>query len=634
MRRYSYLSKAVALMLGIGLSGLTFTTQAGDVEISVNQSLLSEGQTMVLSAGIDWDEAESPLVDIYISIQLVALNEHILNGTLLYMVGPAQFSSVKNRPAPILQAWPIRSLSTAPIFTFPIPEGMAGGKYKWYITAVEAGTDPAQPGNWVAHDSAEFYLDDGLPPAAPDSGNAGTSTLMDLLFGLSEDNEAEPETEDEEPEALLPGTLTAGDVDDNLNYESFLGYLQRARADKPDLPEIDLRERVTFQIRDSAGRPLSNAHVVIRKQGRNPPLLETYAATDGSLQVFPYFDRLIYSEESPSFFSLMYPFFEGPLEVEISDPAGDYTVVSSLHLDGGVDSGDESGQSGQDDESGQSGPNDESSQGTDGQTTATPSGDSRVTIVGVSAALPTELDLMFVIDTTGSMRDELDFVTTELRDISGTVAEQYPGTHIRFGLTVYRDSGDDYVVRDYPFVESLDEMQVQLGNQQARGGGDYPEAMERALSRALQADWRPANTARLLFLVADAPPHAENFPALVEQIRIARQMGVRLYSVAASGIDAGAEYLMRSASALTQARFLFLTDDSEVGNTHAQPSVACAQVTKLASLISRVIAGELGGRRMEAQAGEVLRTVGNPDKGVCRSQAAVPSNPFADLLSR
>ena len=78
---------------------------------------------------------------------------------------------------------------------------------------------------------------------------------------------------------------------------------------------------------------------------------------------------------------------------------------------------------------------------------------------------------------------------------------------------------------------------------------------------------------------------------------------------------------MRSAAQLTGGRYLFLTDDSGIGNAHAEPHIPCYQVQHLSTLVARMIRTELTGVREEAQ--EVLRSVGNPSDGVCRKDNQV-----------
>jgi hypothetical protein len=189
--------------------------------------------------------------------------------------------------------------------------------------------------------------------------------------------------------------------------------------------------------------------------------------------------------------------------------------------------------------------------------------------------LPKMLDLMFVVDTTGSMGDEMRYLSKEFNSIVSNIEEKYPDVDIRFGLTLYKDKGDDYVVKNYPFTSNKHKMQKQLSKQIAHGGGDYPEAMEAGVEKALNASWEAEDGVRMLFLVADAPPHDENIKKIVPLIEKARKEAIHIYPLGASGVAQKAEYVMRNLALFTQGRYLWLTDDSGVGNSHAEPKVAC-----------------------------------------------------------
>lgn len=113
----------------------------------------------------------------------------------------------------------------------------------------------------------------------------------------------------------------------------------------------------------------------------------------------------------------------------------------------------------------------------------------KIVLRGEQNNLPKALDLMFVIDTTGSMGDELRYIKSELKGIINRVKRIHPETSIRYGLVVYRDVNDDYVVRNYPFQTSLAKMETLLAKQTANGGGDYPEALDAAVEKAVRANW-------------------------------------------------------------------------------------------------------------------------------------------------
>jgi hypothetical protein len=217
------------------------------------------------------------------------------------------------------------------------------------------------------------------------------------------------------------------------------------------------------------------------------------------------------------------------------------------------------------------------------------------------STLPTQLDLALVIDTTGSMGDELDYLKAEIDSIAANVHRMFPHVDQRFSLITYRDQGDEYVCRAFDFTGSLSEFRRNLDAQSAGGGGDFPEAMDVALHSAAKLTWRTSNTARVMFLVGDAPPHRDGTASAVTAIDDLRQKGVRVFPVGASGVEKSAEVLMRTASVLTMGQYLFLTDHSGVGNAHATPSVSSFAVEKLDRLMIRMIASELAGKRLIPQ---------------------------------
>ena len=98
----------------------------------------------------------------------------------------------------------------------------------------------------------------------------------------------------------------------------------------------------------------------------------------------------------------------------------------------------------------------------------------------------------------------------------------------------------------------------------------------------------------------------------------ARAKRIQIVPIAASGVDDAAQYIMRAMAAATQSRYAFLTDDSGIGNSHAEPSVDCYHVTKLTNLVRRILDAQISGRRIEPESNEILRTVGDYDNGRCR----------------
>lgn len=226
-----------------------------------------------------------------------------------------------------------------------------------------------------------------------------------------------------------------------------------------------------------------------------------------------------------------------------------------------------------------------------------------------------ELDVQLVLDTTGSMGDELRYLQTEFDSIASTVRQKFPNVTPRWSLVVYRDRGDDYVTRQFDFTTDTARFQANLRAQSADGGGDIPEAVVAAFGVGLKQSWRvqESKVAKIAFWVADAPTHDHEAPALAGLIRDAKQKGVHVYPVASSGVADTAEYQMRAAAQQTGGRYVFLTDDSGVGNSHAEPHIPCYAVTRLNGMLVRMIESELTGDHKRAEPNDVVRMVGKPD---------------------
>jgi hypothetical protein len=228
------------------------------------------------------------------------------------------------------------------------------------------------------------------------------------------------------------------------------------------------------------------------------------------------------------------------------------------------------------------------------------------------------LDIVLVIDTTGSMGDEITYLQTEFVALTEAIGAAYPNAQQRWALVAYKDEADEYKVRWFDFNEDVEDFRTKLAAESASGGGDWPEAPDAALQAMNQLGWRSdAATARLAFWVADAPHHEENAGAMSDAVRGARDLDIHLYPVASSGVDDLVELSMRSSAQLTGGRYLFLTDDSGVGGAHQEPTIPCYFVTKLDDAILRMVDIEMSGAYREPAAAEIIRTGGDPQDGAC-----------------
>ena len=116
---------------------------------------------------------------------------------------------------------------------------------------------------------------------------------------------------------------------------------------------------------------------------------------------------------------------------------------------------------------------------------------SAVDVVLADSAAPAQarLDLVFLIDATGSMADEIGRLKTTLRTIANDVAQLPSRPDTCFGLVAYRDKGDEFLLRSHDFTNDLNAFQGVLDALHANGGGDYPEAMNEALKTRAEAVW-------------------------------------------------------------------------------------------------------------------------------------------------
>lgn len=131
--------------------------------------------------------------------------------------------------------------------------------------------------------------------------------------------------------------------------------------------------------------------------------------------------------------------------------------------------------------------------------------------VPVSLGKHSHLDLAFCIDTTGSMQGEIDTVKAKVKSIVAKLSSGQPKPVIRVGLVAYRDKGDEYVTKVFPFSDKIDKVVSDISDLRADGGGDGPEAVDMGLHAALnELSWsNDKNTARLLYLIGDAPAHKD-----------------------------------------------------------------------------------------------------------------------------
>jgi len=153
-----------------------------------------------------------------------------------------------------------------------------------------------------------------------------------------------------------------------------------------------------------------------------------------------------------------------------------------------------------------------------------------------------DLDVVFALDTTGSMSGEIREVQQRVQQLAVSIAKARDGERIRFGIVAYRDRGDEYITRLSPLTEDIETSRVFLESLRADGGGDGPESVVAALAVALRdMEWdRSDSTERQIFLIGDAPPHLDygDEPTPEELIEQARRTRIVIQTIGCRSLPA------------------------------------------------------------------------------------------------
>ena len=141
------------------------------------------------------------------------------------------------------------------------------------------------------------------------------------------------------------------------------------------------------------------------------------------------------------------------------------------------------------------------------------------------------LELVFVIDTTGSMGGLIEGAKSKVWSIVNEVLKSQSHPKVKVGLVAYRDLGDSYVTKVEPLSSDLDKIYSTLMSYTAEGGGDTPENVRQALLDGVRkSGWsqKSSTTAQIIFLVGDAPPHNDykNIPDCVTTAGEAVKKGI------------------------------------------------------------------------------------------------------------
>ncbi len=301
-------------------------------------------------------------------------------------------------------------------------------------------------------------------------------------------------------------SLKAGEIDDNARFDDYLAYLQGYQGG--GVRPADVSERYLIRVIDDSQRPVLDAHVTVYADDQVVFQGRTYA---GGQTIFL------------------------PRALGVSPNATRFRAEATYGNASAETSFDRS-----------------------------PGGSVEIGLRGAQIDDTLRLDLLFLLDTTGSMGDELGRIQQTIDSIAQRIDTFSPRPQIRYGLVAYKDHGDDYVTRPFDFTSDLGQFRAALNALSAQGGGDTPEALDEAMHDAVMGvNWSDKPAVRLVFLVADAAPHVDSQSQIqftyLASARAAAIRGVKIYPIAASNSDAPAEYVFRQLAQQTLGGFVFLT---------------------------------------------------------------------------
>ncbi len=348
----------------------------------------------------------------------------------------------------------------------------------------------------------------GAPMAAPAGMARGaTAVAEESSWGLPAPS-ASPESPRPVATAATPVSVAvqqagvrAGEWDDNANYRDFLGYIQKAQG--LGIERLDVSARRFMVVTDKDGNGVPNCKLTVTDTANQKTATLTTAASGRALlfpRLFGMGDKLTASTSCLSQNATSVSF-------DVKDADGAVAI--------------------------------------------------KLPVARADVSKPS-LDVVFILDTTGSMSEEIEGVKTTLKTV---LAKLDPSVQIRVGLVEYKDKGDEYVTKTYALTSDIKALSTSIAGLSADGGGDTPEDVDAGLSVAVsQMQWSAKSVGRLAFLIADAPPqlnYSDSVP-YGTSAKKAAEKGIKVFTVAASGMDAQGQAVFRQIAQVTGGSEMFV----------------------------------------------------------------------------
>lgn len=195
----------------------------------------------------------------------------------------------------------------------------------------------------------------------------------------------------------------------------------------------------------------------------------------------------------------------------------------------------------------------------------------------VTDRIPGQLDLVFLVDATGSMGPYIDEVQRHLTSMIEALRASKLCKSLRVAVVSYRDHPPEeqtYVTQVLSLTDDMDEVWVAVKKLSAYGGGDGPEAVTDGLFELVRLPFRPG-AAKAVVWFGDAPPHGvepsgDGFPKgcpcghhWYTQAESCREMGIAVYAIGCYptlGQYVGAQAVYEQVARTSRGLFLPLGD--------------------------------------------------------------------------
>lgn len=301
--------------------------------------------------------------------------------------------------------------------------------------------------------------------------------------------------------AIARSGVKAGEWDDNANYNEFKRYL--STEDGLGFRRVDVRSRRFLVVQDKHGKGVPNCRVSVSDSRQHQTTLTTTASGR----------------------AILFPFAEGLRAGKLTATARCLGTAASKRF-------------------------------------STAASDGVVDLkLGRARALPARptVDIAFVLDTTGSMSEEIAAVKQTIRQVAAKLDNRQ--MDVRIGLVEYKDRTDPFVTRVYQMSSDVRGFSRVVSHLSAEGGGDRPESVDAGLHVALtKLAWSPRSQVRMAFLIGDAPPHLDyaNDTSYTVSMRDAAHRGVQLFTIAASGMGDLGQVIWRQIAQYTGGTEMFV----------------------------------------------------------------------------